>query len=61
MLKSNLKPIAAAVGMTFVASLATVSTAYADSNPFAANELSSGYNQLAGGEGKDVWERPDDR
>ena len=52
MLKSNLKPIAMAVGMTFVASLATVTTAYADENPFAANELTSGYNLLAGAEGK---------
>ena len=52
MLKSNLKPIAMAVGMTFVASLAVATTTYADENPFAVNELNSAYNVLAGAEGE---------
>ncbi len=52
----DLKPIAAAVGTAFVASLATASIAYADTNPFEATALETGYGiQLASshaGEGK---------
>jgi uncharacterized low-complexity protein len=41
-----MKPITAAVGTAFVASLATASMANAE-NPFAAEELEGGYDQLA--------------
>jgi len=44
-----LKPIAAAVGVAFVASLAFSSTAVADDNPFASTALDNGY-MMAGGE-----------
>ena len=51
----KLKPITAAVGTAFVASLAAASFANAD-NPFALEELEDGYDQLANadahGEGK---------
>jgi uncharacterized low-complexity protein len=42
----RLKPITAAVGTAFIASLATASLANAE-NPFAAEALDSGYDQLA--------------
>lgn len=42
----KLKPITAAVGTAFVASLATASIANAES-PFAAVALDNGYDQLA--------------
>ena len=42
----KMKPITAAVGTAFVASLATASVANAE-NPFAAEELENGYDQLA--------------
>jgi len=45
-----IKPVAAAVGVAFVASLAVSSTAAASDNPFAAADLDSGY-LLAGDEG----------
>ena len=41
--KSSLKPIAAALGTTFAVSLAMSPVANAADNPFAMNELSSGY------------------
>ena len=41
------KPIAAAVGVAFVSSLAASTTAVAADNPFAATDLDSGY-MLAG-------------
>ena len=41
--KSNLKPIAAALGTTFAVSLAMSPVASATDNPFSMNELSSGY------------------
>jgi len=47
-----IKPVAAAVGVAFVASLAVSSTAAASDNPFAAADLDSGY-LLAGEEGGD--------
>ena len=42
----KLKPITAAVGTAFIATLATASFANAE-NPFAAEALDSGYDQLA--------------
>ena len=47
MLNRKMKPIAAAVGTAFVATLATAATANADSELFAADELDGGYDQLA--------------
>ena len=44
MSKHNLKPLAAAVGVAFMASVALAPMASAAENPFQANELSSGYN-----------------
>ena len=53
MSKHNLKPLAAAVGAAFMASVALAPMASAAENPFQANELSSGYNLADGhGEGK---------
>ncbi len=42
----RLKPITAMVGTAFIASMATASFANAE-NPFAAEALDSGYDQLA--------------
>ena len=42
------KPVAAAVGVAFVSSVAVSTAAVADDNPFAMAELDSGYT-LAGG------------
>lgn len=47
--KKTLKPIAAALGTTFVVSLAASPLAQAAENPFAMNELSSGYMTVAEG------------
>jgi len=44
-----IKPIAAAVGIAFVASLAFSSVAVADDNPFASADLENGY-MIAGGD-----------
>ncbi len=56
MIKQNpdqkLKPIAAAIGTAFVASLATASVAQADDDLFVANGLERGYDLLAEAEGK---------
>ena len=50
MSKQNLKPIAAAVGTAFVASLATASVAVADAtNPFEAAALDEGQELLLAG------------
>lgn len=47
MSKQNLKPIAAAVGTAFIASLATASVAFADdANPFATGALEDGQELL---------------
>lgn len=43
MSKKNLTPIAAALGTTFVISLATSPITQAAENPFVLNDLSSGY------------------
>ncbi len=56
--KPVMKPLAAACGAAFMASLAASPMVSAAENPFAANELTSGYMNLAGkaegkcGEGK---------
>ncbi|TNE83161.1 MAG: hypothetical protein EP334_00815 [Gammaproteobacteria bacterium] len=51
--KKNLKPLAAAVGAAFMASVAIAPLASASENPFQANELRSGYNLAdSHGEGK---------
>ncbi len=43
MLKFNRKPVLAIVGSAFVATLASANVALADTNPFVAVELDSGY------------------
>ncbi len=50
MLNRKLKPIAAAVGTAFVASMASASIANADENLFVAQDLDAGYELLAQGE-----------
>ncbi len=44
-----IKPVAAAVGVAFVSSLAASTTAMAADNPFEAADLDNGY-MLAGGD-----------
>ena len=51
------KPIAAAVGTAFVASMAASTTAMAADNPFEATELDSGYMLADGHKGKDSGRR----
>jgi uncharacterized low-complexity protein len=50
--KPVIKPLAIAVGTAIVTSLASVNTASAAENPFAMNELSSGYTVAEMAEGK---------
>ena len=50
--KTIQKPLAAAIGAAFVTSLAATPIASADSNPFAAQQLSSGYMVADSHEGK---------
>ncbi len=56
MSKNTMTPAAAVIGAALVGSLSAVNVAHADSNPFAAEQLNSGYLMLAGegscGEGK---------
>ncbi|MGD8526100.1 MAG: low-complexity protein [Thioalkalispiraceae bacterium] len=49
--KSNVKPLSIALGTAFAASMAAsnIANAAEASNPFAMNELSSGYMQVAEG------------
>ena len=47
--KSKLSPIATAVGVSVVASLASLGVANAASNPFTASDLGSGYKVAAQG------------
>ena len=47
------KPVAAAVGTAFVASMAASTTAMAADNPFEATELDSGYMLADGHKGKE--------
>ena len=53
MAKQTIKPLAAACGLAFMASVAAAPAVFAGQNPFQADELSSGYS-FAGhhGEGK---------
>ena len=52
--KSNItKPIAAAVGVAFVSSMAVSTAAVADDNPFALSELDNGYMLAGGHEGEE--------
>jgi len=48
-----IKPVAAAVGVAFVSSLAVSATAVADANPFAMAELDSGYMLADSHEGEE--------
>jgi uncharacterized low-complexity protein len=48
-----IKPVAAAVGVAFVSSLAFSTTALAADNPFAADDLDSGYMLAGGHEGEE--------
>ena len=50
--KTVIKPLAIALGATFVTSLAGTTVANAAENPFSMNELSSGYMVAGGHEGK---------
>ena len=52
MLNQKMKPIAAAVGTAFVASLASASVTAADDSLFVAEDLERGYDLLAQAEGK---------
>ncbi len=52
MLNQRMKPVTAAIGTAFAASLAATSFADVQSNPFGAEELDSGYDLLAKGEGE---------
>jgi len=47
-----LKPLAAAIGVAFVSSVAFSSTSFASENPFAMADLESGY-MLAGDKGEE--------
>jgi uncharacterized low-complexity protein len=49
--KYTQKPLAAALGAAFL-SMAASTAVQANENPFSANQLSSGYMQIAGMEGK---------
>ena len=46
MAKQTTKPLAAAVGAAFLATVAVAPVAMANDNPFQASELTSGYNTL---------------
>ena len=50
--KTNLKPLAIALGAAFVTTLATTPVANAAENPFAMSDLSSGYMVAEKAEGK---------
>ena len=53
--KTALRPISAAIGATFVVSMATIPIANAADNPFGFNEFGGSYllaEEAAGGEGK---------
>jgi len=47
------KPVAAAVGVAFVSSIAVSTTAVADDNPFAMADLDSGYMLASSHEGEE--------
>ena len=48
----QMKPVAAAIGTAFAASLAAASVSAADDNLFVAEDMDRGYNLLAEAEGK---------
>jgi len=50
--KTVIKPLAIALGATFITSLAGTTIANAAENPFSMNELSSGYMVVEKAEGK---------
>ncbi|MFU8817218.1 MAG: hypothetical protein ACNA7W_17865 [Pseudomonadales bacterium] len=50
MLNKRMKPITLAVGSAFAATFAAASLADVQENPFAANALDGGYDQLAKGD-----------
>jgi uncharacterized low-complexity protein len=50
--KTMIKPIAAALGMSLAAVVATTPIANAAENPFAMTDLGSGYKVAGGAEGK---------
>ena len=52
LMKRTLKPIAAAIGTTFVVALAVSPIANAANNPFSITEISSGYMVADKAEGK---------
>lgn len=52
MAKQSMKPLAAACGVAFMASVALSPAALAAENPFQADELSSGYSLAGNAEGK---------
>jgi uncharacterized low-complexity protein len=53
MLKKTIKPVSLAAGLALAGSLAGVSVAQADTNPFGMTALSSGYMAMSShGEGK---------
>ena len=47
MLKKTIKPVSLAAGIALAGSLASVSVAQADANPFGMTALSSGYMAMA--------------
>jgi len=50
--KTTLKPVAAALGTTFIVAMSASPIANAAENPFQLNELSGGYMVADGHEGK---------
>ena len=59
--KTNLKPLAVALGAAFVTTLATTPVANAAENPFAMSELSSGYMVAENMEGKSDGDKKMDK
>ena len=52
MSNKTITPVAAVVGAAIIGSLGAIGVANAADNPFSADQLASGYLQLAGTEGK---------
>jgi uncharacterized low-complexity protein len=52
MVRKSMKPVSLAAGIALAGSLAGVSAAQADANPFGMTALSSGYMAAAVGEGR---------
>ncbi|HEX7034284.1 MAG TPA: hypothetical protein VF210_00835 [Pseudomonadales bacterium] len=51
-MSKKMKPVTAAVGTAFIASIASVSFADVQDNPFGADELDAGYDLLANADGE---------